>query len=687
MAEKSRTIKINVVGDASGAVRASEDAGGGLEKLGAVAATAGVAIAAGLAGAFDMEKSTDLMNAQLGATGQAAATYGDAAGKLYSQGFGESMEETSQAIRSVVQNMEGMGSASSAELEGVAASAMNVATVMGEDVGRVSLTVGQMIKTGMAANAEEAFDILTRGTQLGVNGSEDLLDTFKEYPTQFRALGLSGQEAMGLLSQGLKAGARDSDTVADALKEFTLIAQGMSSATAEAYAEIGMSGKQVQADIAAGGERAKGALDQALERLNAVKNPADKARLAVALFGTKAEDLQGALYALDPSSAVDALGQVDGAAEAAGNTLNDNAATKIEAFKRSLTTAFVNVLGSQVLPAVEKFGQFVADNAGPLKIVGGILATILIPAYVAAGVKAAISGAQQAGAFLATQAASIKSAASTVAGLVASGVQWGLAGIRAMAGAVMMNAATILATGGIALIVAAIVGLAIVIYKNWDTIVAKTTEAWNWIYAKISAIVTGVLDWIRNNWGLLVSILGGPIGAAVVQIVKHWDSIKAGAQTVIDFMRGLPGQVTSALSTLKDIVLAPFKAAFNAVAWAWNNSVGKVGFQVPGWVPKLGGKGWSIPDIPMLADGGVISKAGLALVGEAGPELIQAGRGATVQPLTGRNALTAAPSGGGTVFNITVNNAGNVVSERDLIRQISQGINDALRRKGLAPIL
>jgi len=37
----------------------------------------------------------------------------------------------------------------------------------------------------------------------------------------------------------------------------------------------------------------------------------------------------------------------------------------------------------------------------------------------------------------------------------------------------------------------------------------------------------------------------------------------------------------------------------------------------------------------MLARGGHIIGAGLAVVGEAGPELVHLGRGATVQPLTG----------------------------------------------------
>jgi hypothetical protein len=54
----------------------------------------------------------------------------------------------------------------------------------------------------------------------------------------------------------------------------------------------------------------------------------------------------------------------------------------------------------------------------------------------------------------------------------------------------------------------------------------------------------------------------------------------------------------------------------------WNNSVGKLSFKFPGFVPGLGGKGFDVPNIPMLADGGIIPQATLAVVGEAGPEAV-----------------------------------------------------------------
>lgn len=65
-----------------------------------------------------------------------------------------------------------------------------------------------------------------------------------------------------------------------------------------------------------------------------------------------------------------------------------------------------------------------------------------------------------------------------------------------------------------------------------------------------------------------------------------------------------------------------FKFLFNGIATIWNNTVGKLSFKVPSWVPGLGGKGFDVPDIPMLANGGIVTGPTLALIGERGPEAV-----------------------------------------------------------------
>jgi hypothetical protein len=65
-----------------------------------------------------------------------------------------------------------------------------------------------------------------------------------------------------------------------------------------------------------------------------------------------------------------------------------------------------------------------------------------------------------------------------------------------------------------------------------------------------------------------------------------------------------------------------YKGIFNGIATLWNNTIGKLSFKVPSWVPGLGGKGFDVPNIPMLAEGGIVTSATLAMIGEKGPEAV-----------------------------------------------------------------
>lgn len=108
------------------------------------------------------------------------------------------------------------------------------------------------------------------------------------------------------------------------------------------------------------------------------------------------------------------------------------------------------------------------------------------------------------------------------------------------------------------------------------------------------------------------------------------DGVKQIAQTVSNAVVKAFNFLGDNLGRVANALIAPYKAAFNAIAWAWNNTIGRLSFSIPGWVPGIGGNGWDVPDIPMLAKGGIVNGPTLAMIGEAGPE--------AVVPLSGPNA-------------------------------------------------
>jgi SLT domain-containing protein len=158
---------------------------------------------------------------------------------------------------------------------------------------------------------------------------------------------------------------------------------------------------------------------------------------------------------------------------------------------------------------------------------------------------------------------------------------------------------------------------------------------------QIIGFIKGVIDWVTNNWKLILAILTGPFGLAILAITTFKDQI-------INVFSIIYNGIKAAMGFVANVITAPFKAAFNAIAKLWNNTIGSLSFTVPSWVPGIGGKGFNVPDIPELKDGGIVTQATLAMIGEGNePE--------AVIPLSKLGSMGF--GGGGNTFNVTVTSA------------------------------
>jgi len=160
---------------------------------------------------------------------------------------------------------------------------------------------------------------------------------------------------------------------------------------------------------------------------------------------------------------------------------------------------------------------------------------------------------------------------------------------------------------------------------------------------QIIGFIRGVIDWVTNNWKLILAILTGPFGLAILAITTFKDQI-------INVFSIIYNGIKAAMGFVANVITAPFKTAFNAVAKLWNNTVGSLSFTIPSWVGfGLGGKGFNVPDIPELKDGGIVTQATLAMIGEGNePE--------AVIPLSKLGSMGFG-GGGGNTFNVTVTSA------------------------------
>jgi hypothetical protein len=340
--------------------------------IGAGAAIAG-GIILGIKQGLAIEAERDLFSAKTGFDEATSARFGRAAGEAYANAWGTSIADNLDTARVALE--QGLISRDSIErdVEAVIASLSGISQIMEADIPTAARAAGQLIKTGLAGNAQQAFDVIVAGYQNGADASQDLLDTLVEYPTHFRDLGLSAQDAVGLLTQGLKGGAFNADKVADSLKELTIRVKDLGDKNAgDALKKIGLGHEDMARKFAEGGPAAREGLQQILDGLRGIEDPAARAQLAVALFGTQAEDMAGALASLDLSTAAQQLGGIEGAAGAADRalaTMSDNTSTKIESAKRNIEVAMDGIKGA----LAEAFGDeisgvadWVSKNRAPL---------------------------------------------------------------------------------------------------------------------------------------------------------------------------------------------------------------------------------------------------------------------------------------------------------------------------------
>lgn len=532
-----------------------------LERFNNVANTvgvgAGLALGAGLVGALDVSKGQAKLAAQLGLTEKESKRVGDVAGKVFAGAYGESMEQVNQAVSSVVQNMSGMRTASSAALQETTQRALTLADVMGEDVSRVTATVSTLMKTGLAKNSQEAFDVITRGSQLGADKQKDLLDTLNEYPVQFQKMGLSAQQATGLLVQGMQAGARDSDIVADAIKEFSIRAIDGSKLTGEGFKALGLNADLMASKIAKGGKSSTEALDLTLDRLRGIKDPVDRSRAAVALFGTQAEDLGQALFALDLDTAASGMGKVAGAADKAAATMGESASAKIETFKRTLLTTFVNVLGNTVLPKIQAFIDFLQRmgvTPSGIIAVGAAIAGLALSVKIVTGAVALYNAA------LKVQAAASK---------VAAAATW-----------LFNNALKANPIGIVVTILAALVAAIVLAYNKSETFRNIVQAAWRGIQQAVSVAWNSV---IKPAFEAIKSFVINELAPRFLWFHKNivvpvWEGIKKAfsvAWTVVKaIFEAYKFYITKVVAPVvvwlwKNIIEPAFKAISFAIKVAW----------------------------------------------------------------------------------------------------------------------
>lgn len=193
--------------------------------------------------------------------------------------------------------------------------------------------------------------------------------------------------------------------------------------------------------------------------------------------------------------------------------------------------------------------------------------------------------------------------------------------------------------------VAALVAVIVIIATKTDWFQKLWRAAWGGIKDAAQAVGSWFKDTLWEKW-----------------IKGAFDAIVGKAASVVNWFRDLPGRIKSAVSAVNTVIFSPFRAAFNRIADAWNNTIGRLNWTVPGWVPGIGGQSIGAPHLPRFHGGGTVP----GLPGQEVPIMAMAGE-QVVQP--------GAAAGGGSVY----------VRGDALIDQVIDLIAEQVRRSGGDP--
>ena len=120
---------------------------------------------------------------------------------------------------------------------------------------------------------------------------------------------------------------------------------------------------------------------------------------------------------------------------------------------------------------------------------------------------------------------------------------------------------------------------------------------------------------------------------------RTWEWLKGFFEFVISNVKGGLTRAFEGIGDTVKKVWSGMKTTFKDGINFWINAINKLidgvnALDVPEWVTKATGiSGINLPRIPALANGGIIDSPGSVLVGEAGPEILNLPRGASVSPL------------------------------------------------------
>ena len=607
--------------------------------MGTVGASMGVVAKKALDIGTEYQKASNQIQASTGATAEEMKELNKAMTNTYANNFGESLEDVAGVIAELKKQM---GVQFPAEgFQELAQYAITLRDTFEYDVSE-SIRSANTLMTQFGIDGNEAFNLIAQGSQNGLDYSGELLDNINEYSVQFAKLGFSAEDMFNIFESGAESGAFNLDKIGDAVKEFSIRAIDGSNTTIDGFTRLGLNADEMAAKFASGGDVAKEAFYEVIQRIAEMDDEVEQSIVGVDLFGTMWEDLG--------PEVVTQLGNMQGKFDGAKNTLEemskikyDDLGSAFEGIGRQIETGILLPISQDLLPIFNDLAnklsdalesgeldgsiQQISDGITTLATAFGDLASKVLPLVIDAfswfvsngstivSVLAGIAVGMkvfQIGSSIATFVTGIKGAITAVNGF--SGA------FKALTTAMNANPFVLIAT-----IIATVITVLITLWNTNEDFRNAVINIWegikNAFKTAIDAIVgffTNIIDFVKNNWKGLLLLIANPFAGAFkllydncegfrnfiddfVESIKEffingWNSIvefftetiPAFIQSVIEWFMNLPYNIGYAIGTIIGYFLN-----LGVSLWNWvTTELPQIIQSVINWFASLPGRIW-----------------------------------------------------------------------------------------------
>lgn len=317
--------------------------------------------------AANMQTVSAKLQGSTGATAAEMKKYEAAMQNIYNNNFGENLEDIASAMAKVKQYT---GELDATELESMTENAMALEDVFDMDLSETIRGVNSLTKN-MGITSKQAFDLMAKGAQNGLDKSGELGDNIAEYGQLWAQAGFSAEEMFAILQNGLDAGAYNLDKVNDFVKEFAIsLSDGRIEENLDSFSD---ETQKLFWAMKNGKATSKDVFYSVVQDLKECTNKQEALTLASTVWSALGED--------NAMAVITALGDVNDAYKDVGGTMEsikeisyDSVENKLEALGRKAKTEILSPIGEKALPlinegidAVGKVLDGVAEKINPPK--------------------------------------------------------------------------------------------------------------------------------------------------------------------------------------------------------------------------------------------------------------------------------------------------------------------------------